>query len=102
MDQASMQTLAMGGKPTLTGRFAPPGRQIPLAVFPGEASPVTLFDTPLFVIVVRVIGPALALHLALEPADGLGIGSQFGAQHLQAWNALAGNDGDRRDRKSVV
>src|SRR5215472_7596732 len=61
--------------------FAPPGGQVPLAVLPGEAPPARLLDAPALVIVGRVIGSALAVHLPLEPADGLGIWGQLGTQH---------------------
>ena len=94
MDQAPMETVAMGGQLALPGGFAPPGGQVPLAVLPGEAPLAALLDAPTLIVVGRVIGPALSVHLALEPADGLGIGIQLGAQHLQAWGALAGNDGN--------
>jgi hypothetical protein len=77
-----METFAMGSQPPFPGGFAPPGGQIPLAVFPGEAPPARLFDPPTLVEVLRVVGPPLSVHLALEAADRLSIGSQLGAQHL--------------------
>ena len=48
----------------------------------------------MLIVVGRVVGAALPVHLALETADRLGIGGQFGAEHLQAWGALAGHDGN--------
>src|SRR5215472_13030435 len=33
VDEAAMQTLAVSGDSALAGRFAPPGGQVPLAVF---------------------------------------------------------------------
>src|SRR5215471_14765583 len=72
MDQAPMQTLAMGGQLALAGRLAPPGRQGALAVLPGEAPPARLLDAPTLVVVVRVVGPSGALaggwHGHREPA----------------------------------
>src|SRR5262249_33670258 len=63
--------------------------QIPLAMFPGEAPLPTLFDASLLVVVVGGVGTPLALHLTLETADGLAMGSQFSAGHIQAGSALA-------------
>src|SRR5262249_50721919 len=77
VDEAPMQALAMRGESALAGRFALPGRQVPLAVFPGEAPLAALFDAPTLVVVVRVVGAALAVHLALESADGLCVGGQL-------------------------
>src|SRR5215831_10523122 len=96
----------MGGEPPLAGRLAPPGRQIPLAVFPGEAPPARLLDAPTLVVVVRVVGPALAVHAALESADGLGVGGQLGAQHAPVvacpregrWRSWRAPDPTRRCR----
>src|SRR5579862_700733 len=96
VDQAAMQALAVRGESALTGSLAPPGGQIPLAVFPLQALLPTLLDASLFIVVVRVVGPALSLHLALEPPDRLGIGCQFGTEQIQAWGALTGHDGNGR------
>jgi hypothetical protein len=96
VDQAAMQTLAVRGESALAGGFAPPGGQIPLALFPPQALLPAFFDAPLRIEVVGVVGPALALHLALEPPDRLGIGGQLGAEHLQAWSARTGDDGKCR------
>jgi hypothetical protein len=79
MDQAPMQILAMGSQLALAGRFAPPGGQVPLAVLPGEAPPAGLLDVPTLIVVGLVVGPALAVHAALLPADGPGVGDQLGA-----------------------
>ena len=89
MDETAMQTLGMGGELALAGGFASPSGQIPLAVFPVQALLPALFDPAPLIVVLRVIGAALTVHLALEPADGPGIGSQVSAQDLQTWSALA-------------
>ena len=44
MDQAAMETFAMGGKSAFAGGLAAPGGQIPLAVFPPQALLPALFD----------------------------------------------------------
>ena len=98
VDEAAMQALAVGGKPAFSGRLTPPGGKIPLALFPLQTLlPMTL-DAPALIEVLRVVGAALAVHLALQTPDGLGIGGQLGAEELarvgcllaarwQAWRA---------------
>jgi hypothetical protein len=96
VDQASMQTFALGRQFPLAGGFAPPGGQIPFTVFPRQALLAALFDPPTLIIVGRIVVPALSVHLALEPSYRLGIKGQLGAKHLQARGTLAGNNGNRR------
>src|SRR5215472_1846808 len=61
MDQADMQAFPMGREFALAGSFAPSGGQIPLAVLPRQALLATLLDAPTRIVVVRVVGPALAV-----------------------------------------
>src|SRR5215472_16228204 len=86
----------MGGEFALAGGFASPSDQIPLAVFPPQAPLVRLLDAPAGIVVLRIVRLALPLHLALETTNGSGIRSQFSAEHLQAWGALAGDHGNGR------
>jgi hypothetical protein len=65
MDETAMQTLAMGCEFPLAGGFAPSGGQIALAVLPVQALLPALLDAPAFIVVVRVVGAPLAVHLAL-------------------------------------
>ena len=87
-----MQTLAMGRQLPLAGGFATAGGLIAFAVFPVQALLPTLLDTTVFIIVFRVVGAPLAVHLTLETAHGPGSGRQFSAKDLQTWGALAGNE----------
>src|SRR5262245_42920441 len=66
-----------------------------LAVLPPQSLLAAFLDAPTLVAVARIVGTALPVHPPLEPADRLGIGYQLGAKHLQAWGALAGDDGNR-------
>jgi hypothetical protein len=95
VDQASMQALAVRGQSALAGRFAPPGVQIPLALFPRQALLPALPDASAFIVIVGVVGAPLPVHPALETTDGLGIGGQLGAQHLQTWGAFSRHDSER-------
>ncbi len=65
VDQASMQALAMRGKLAFLMCQSSPRDKVALAVLPGEASLAMLLDTSLFVVVLRVVGTALAVQLAL-------------------------------------
>jgi hypothetical protein len=95
MDQAPMQTLAVSSERRLAGGFAPPGGQIPLALLPPEALLATLLDAPTRIVVLRVVGAALPRHLPLEPADGLGIGSQLGRDAPPGVGSPLRHDGKR-------
>ena len=96
VDEAAMQTLAMSSQSALAGRFAPPGGEVPLALFPPQALLPAFFDAPLRIEVVGVVGAPLPVHLALEPSNGLGIGCQLGRDATPgAWSARAGDDGNR-------
>jgi hypothetical protein len=50
-----------------------------------------LLDLPFGIIIIRVVGPALSVHLPLQPPDRRRLGSQFRAEHLQARFPFAGN-----------
>ena len=65
VDEAPMQTLPMGSQFPLAGGLAFPGDEIPFAVLPPETLLATLPDPSALIVVVRVVGAALALHLAL-------------------------------------
>src|SRR5579872_6891478 len=64
MGQVAMQTLAVGGKFALGGGVLPPARLVPLALFPAQAGFPVLLHAPPLIIVLRVIGTTLPLHLA--------------------------------------
>jgi hypothetical protein len=64
MHQAPVQALAMGSKLALLVRQSALGGKVTLAILPGEALPATLLDAPFLVIVLRVVGAALAVKLA--------------------------------------
>ena len=71
MGQLAMQALALGGEfPFLVGQ-APPGRLIAPAVIPGLAA---FLAAALLVIVLWVVGAALAVQLALQTPFRLRIG----------------------------
>ena len=50
---------------------------------------------PALIVVVRVVGAALPVHLTLQLAYRLDIGGQFGAEDLQAWGALKRHNSNR-------
>src|SRR5260221_11798267 len=65
VDQASMQALALGGELAFVVGKSPARGKIALTVLPGEPSLAVLFDAPLLIVVLRVVGTALAVQLAL-------------------------------------
>jgi hypothetical protein len=93
MGQAPMETLAMGRQFPLFLCFAPPGGTIALAVLPFQAVLAVPFDPPTLVVVGRIVGPQLPIHLSLQPPDRGGIGREFRAQQVQAGRTLPGHDG---------
>jgi len=60
-----MQTLAVGCQSAFGVGMLPPGRFVPLALFPMQA---TFFDAALLVVVLWMSGAALPVHLALHPS----------------------------------
>ena len=68
----------------------------PLALLPLQAPLPALLDAALRIEVLRVVGAPLPVHLALESPDRLSVGRQLGAEQLQTWTALTGDDGNGR------
>src|SRR5258708_37082737 len=64
MDKPSMQALAMGGELAFVVCQPSPRGKVALTVFPGKASLAVLLDTSFFVVVLWVVGTALAVQLA--------------------------------------
>src|SRR5258708_1985529 len=94
-----VQALAMGGKLAfLVGQSSPRGK-VAVTVLPGEAALTVLLDTPFLVVVLRVVGAALAVQLALKPPLLTGIGSQFLAQGYKPRLPLAWDDSNGRGSK---
>jgi hypothetical protein len=97
MCQVTVQTLAMGGEPALDGGMLSSGCLVPLALVPVQARGAVFFDAPLLVVVLRVIGTALPLHLALKAPFFPGSGSQLLTKRDQLRSlALAGDNRQRR------
>ena len=91
MDEAAMQTLAVRGESRARGWLCAAGwPDTACCVSTSSAASRAFLMRPSFIVVVRVVGATLPVHLALQPSDRLGIGSQFGAEHLQAWGAPRG------------
>ena len=96
MRESPMQAFAMGREFALAGGLAPPGGEVTLAVFPLQSLLAMSLNPSLVIIVARVVGAELPVHLPLEPADGLGIGGEFSTEDLQRWSALAWNQRNGR------
>src|SRR5579885_680729 len=62
MRQMSMQALAMSSQFAFGIGVLSPGRFVPLALFPVQA---TFFDATLLIIIVGIIDSSLSVHLAL-------------------------------------
>ena len=101
MSQLAMQALAVGGQSSLRVGVLPPGRFVPLALFPAQASLAVLLDTPLLVVVLWIIGAALPLHLALQASFFPGIGCQFLTERDQIGFALAWHNRQRLGAKEA-
>jgi hypothetical protein len=95
MSQPAMQALAVSCQSSLRVGVLPPGGLVPLAFFPAQAGLAVLFDTPLLVVVLRVVGAALALHLALQASFVPGIGREFLTERDQIGLSLAWHDRQR-------
>src|SRR5215470_5628007 len=65
MSQVPMQTLTVCGQFALGVGMLSSGRLVALALFP---VPAAFFHTALLVIIVRIIGASLPVHLALQPS----------------------------------
>src|SRR5215469_5593785 len=77
MGELAVETLAVGCEAALRGDVRSPGRLVPLALAPKQARFAVFLDASLPVIVLRVIGASLPLHLALQSPFFPGIRSQF-------------------------
>src|SRR5215472_14820900 len=93
MGELAVETLAVGCEAALRGGVRSPGRLVPLALAPAQARFAVFLDASLPVIVLRVIGASLPLHLALQAPLCAGIGGQFLAVRDQVRLALASHDG---------
>src|SRR5215471_503892 len=96
MCQVAMQTLAVGCQFALSGGVLPPARFVPLALFPEQAGFTVFLNAPQLIIVLRVIGATLPLHLALQSPLFAGIGGQFLAERDQVRFSLLWHNGERR------
>src|SRR5450759_2306570 len=85
-----MQALAIRCKLALSSRISAACGFVLLALFPRESA---LFHAALVVIVLRVIRPTLALHLARQTSFGASIGLQLLAERFELHVSLLGNDG---------
>src|SRR5260370_41510226 len=79
-----MQALAVGRQPALPGRLAPPNGLVAMALLPPRSAFAAFLRTTPLVIVLRIGGAPLPLHLPLEAADSSRIGTQLGAQRFEA------------------
>jgi hypothetical protein len=95
--ESTMQAAPVRGQFALRGRQAPAGLLIAVTL-PPHASPLALsfFDAALCIVVLGVVGPALPLQVALQPAALACIGRQFLGQEQQARRADLGDNGQRR------
>ena len=94
VSESAMQALPVGGQLALAGRFAESsGLGAPALLPPGSAFAALLGPTPL-VVVRRIGGAPLPLHLALQPPDGSCIRAQLGTQRHEIRLGLPWHDGD--------
>ena len=96
VDEPSVQTLAMRGQLAFLGGQPLAGRQVALAVLPGEPP---LANPPVLVVVLRVVGAALPVEFTLQTALLLLIGFEFRTEGEQARLSLLRHDGDGRGTK---
>ena len=80
MGQLPVAARARGGQ--LPVQFAPPDLHLPLALGHLPALFASLDPAPL-VAVGRVVGPALPVELAVQPAQRFGVRSHFGTERLE-------------------
>ena len=90
-----MQTLAVGGESTFSIGVLPAGRLVSFALAPAQTGLAVLFDAPLLVVVVGVVGASLSLHPALQASFFPGIGRQFLTEGDQVGFAMPWNNGKR-------
>src|SRR6266849_2303350 len=96
--QVAMQAAPVRGQSPLGRRQTPAGLLIAVTL-PPHAPPLastSFFDTALCIVVLGIVGPALPLQMALQPAACARIGRQFLGQEQQARRALLRDNGHRR------
>jgi hypothetical protein len=93
--QLAMQAAPVRRQLALAPRQTPAGLLIALTFPPHTVllASASLFDAALCIVVLRVVGPALSLQLALQPPACARIGRQFLGQEQQARWADLGDDG---------
>src|SRR6266699_1109837 len=90
---ATMQALAMGCQFPFSGRFALPGLLVVLALFPDQFLLAGAFlDATSLIEMLGVGRAALPIHLALEAAHSLRLGSQFLAEDCESGLSLTWHD----------
>jgi hypothetical protein len=65
VDQSPMQALTMGSKLAFVVRQSSPRGKVAVTRLPGKASLAVLLDAPFLIVVLRVVGTALTVQLAL-------------------------------------
>ncbi len=95
MSELAMQTLAVGGQSSFCIGVLSPGRLVSLAFLPVQARFACFFDTSLLIVVLRIGGPTLAVHLALQATLFPGVGCQFLAKRDQIGFARTSDNGKR-------
>src|SRR5260221_8577589 len=94
VSEPPMQALPVGGQLAFFGRFAAPAGLVAAALLPpGSAFAALLGPAPL-IVVLRIGGAPLPLHLALEAADGACIRAKLRTQRHEARLGLPRHDGD--------
>src|SRR5260370_40804524 len=92
------------------GRSPPARRQAPggllraVTLLPHTVllASTSFFDAALCIVVLRIVGPALPLQVALQPPARARIGSQFLGQEQQARRALLRDNGQRSGKGDSV
>src|SRR5258708_33274966 len=96
VDEASMQTLAMGGEFALFGRFAASRFLVALAVPPVEPLLALLLNATSLIVVLGVGCSPLPLHLPLQAAQFPFVTCQFLAEERKTSIPFVGNERDGR------
>ena len=92
MSQVAMETLAVGCQSAFGVGMLSPGRLVPLALFPVQA---TFFHTSLFIIIVGIIGASLPVHFALQSPFFPAIGRELLAERDQTGSARSWHNRQR-------
>src|SRR6266849_9786083 len=95
--QVAMQAAPVRGQSPLGRRQAPAGLLIAVTFPPHTVllASTSFFDAALYIVVLGIVGPTLALQMALQPPACARIGCQFLGQQQQARRADLGDDGQR-------